>query len=110
MYSDGYFRDSYNATNVLNLLGLSWWADVQPLCTKNQKLRHDKLRKFRDMVAGAKLALPSKEEIEKHSGHVDAQGEDSLAEWHKYFVEKRNALLAFLDKAIELNSPVYCSL
>jgi hypothetical protein len=110
MYSEGYFRDSYNSTNVLNRLGLSWWTDVQPLCTKNRKLRHDKLRKFRDMVAGAKLELPSKEEIEKHSGKVDEQGENSLAEWHKYFAEKQAELLAFLDKAIELNSPVYCSL
>ena len=110
MYSEGYFRDSYNATSVLWRLGLSWWADVTPLCTKNRKLRHDKLRQFRDMVANAKLEFPPKEEIEKHSGKVDEQGENSLAEWHNYYAEKRAALLAFLDKAIEANSPVHCSL
>ena len=110
MYSEGYFRDSYNATSVLWRLGLSWWQDVTPLCTINRKLRQDRLRKFRDMVASAKLELPSKEEIEQHNGKVDEQGENSLAEWHKYFVEQRAALLAFLDKAIELNSPVHCSL
>lgn len=110
MYSEGYFRDSYNATSVLWRLGLSWWQDVTPLCTRNRKLRHDKLCQFRGMVASAKLELPSKEEIEKHSGKVDEQGKNSLAEWHQYYVEQRDALLAFLDKAIELNSPVHCSL
>jgi hypothetical protein len=110
MYSEGYFRDSYNATSVLWRLGLSWWEDVTPLCTKKRKLRHDKLRKFRDMVANANLELPSKEEIENHSGKVDEEGENSLAEWHKYFIEKQNELLAFLDKAIELKSPIHCSL
>jgi hypothetical protein len=110
MYSEGYFRDSYNVTNVLNRLGLSWWADVQPLCTKNRKLRHDKLRKFRDMVVGAKLELPSKEDLEKQCGSLDDTGENSLAEWHKYFVGKQASLIVFLNKAIELNSAVYCSL
>jgi hypothetical protein len=110
MYSEGYFRDSYNVTNVLNRLGLSWWEDVIPLCTKNRKLRHDKLRKFRDMVVSAKLALPSKEDLEKQCGTIDDTGENSLSEWHKYFVGKQAALIVFLNKAIELNSAVYCSL
>ena len=110
MYTEGYFRDSYNATNMLSRLGLSWWTDVQPLCTENRKLRHDKLRKFREMVAGARLELPSREDLEKQCGTVDDTGENSLAEWHKYFAGQRAALIAFLDKAIELNSAVYCSL
>src|SRR5580698_2449823 len=53
MYAEGYFRDSYNVTNVLNRLGLSWWADVSPLCTTDRKLCGDNLRRFRDMVAAA---------------------------------------------------------
>jgi hypothetical protein len=110
MFSEGYFRDSYNSTNLLSRLGLSWWQDVSRLCTLNQKLRQDRLRRFREMVANAKLQLPSKEELEKDNGKLDEQGENSLAEWHKYFVEKHAELFAFLDKAIELNSPIHCSL
>src|SRR5689334_13052050 len=26
---EGYFRDSYNGTSVLNRLGLSWWQDME---------------------------------------------------------------------------------
>lgn len=80
-----------------------------PLCTKAHKLRQDKLRKFREMVANAQLQPPTKEEIEQHGGTVD-EGENSLAEWHKYFVEKRQQLLAFLDQAIALNTHIRCSL
>jgi len=62
------------------------------------------------MVVSAKLALPSKEDLEKQCGTIDDTGENSLSEWHKYFVGKQAALIVFLNKAIELNSAVYCSL
>ncbi len=61
MFSEGYFRDSYNVTCLLNWLGLSWWQDVIPLCTRARKLRQDKLRKFRDMVANATQLRPIEE-------------------------------------------------
>ena len=109
MFSAGYFRDSYNVTCLLNWLGLSWWQDVIPLCTQARKLRQDKLRKFRDMVANAKLEPVTKELIEQRGGTVD-DGENSLAEWQKYFVEKHAALIAFLDQAIALNTYIRCSL
>ncbi len=110
MFSAGYFRDSYNATGVLWRLGLSWWQDVIPLCTQAHKLRQDKLRKFRDMVAQAELKLPTKEELEQAHATVAESGEDSLEGWHRYYREKRGQLLAFLDQAIELNTHVTCSL
>lgn len=110
MYSDGYFRDSYNGTSVLWRLGLSWWRDVIPLCTKAHKLRQDKLRRFREMVANAPLNLPTKEELEKEQLPVTESGEDSLEAWHQYYREKRDQLLAFLDQAIALNTPIHCSL
>jgi hypothetical protein len=110
IYSEGYFRDSYNATNVLNRLGLSWWADVLPMCTEDQKLEGGKLRHFRDRVAAATLTLPTKEELEKHHGTLEDQGENSLAGWHDYFIQKHAELLAFLNEAIALDSAVQCSL
>lgn len=110
MYSEGYFRDSYNGSNVLNRLGLSWWQDVIPLCTEDKELKGNNLARFREMVATAELALPSKKELEEGGAPVAEEGEDSLAEWHKYFAEKRQELLAFLDQAIALNTAIYCSL
>ncbi len=110
MFSAGYFRDSYNATGVLWRLGLSWWEDVIPLLTQTQKLRQDRLRKFRDMVAKAPLNLPTKEELEAQHAQVGENGEDSLESWHRYYREKRDELLAFLDQAIALNTHIRCSL
>lgn len=110
MYSKGYFRDSYNVSNVLNRLGLSWWVDVKPLCTRDRKLCDEQLRKFRDMVASAKLSLPSRQELKKQGGIVEDTGANSLAAWHKYFAREQTALLAFLNQAIELDSAIRCSL
>src|ERR1017187_4635530 len=99
MYSQGYFRDSYNVGNVLNRLGMSWWVDVKPLCTPDRKLHGGQLRRFRDMVANAKLTLPMREEIEKQGGTVGDTDKNSLAAWHKYFAREHTALLAFLNQA-----------
>ena len=110
MYSQGYFRDSYNVTNVLNRLGLSWWKDVIPLCSEDKKLHPEKVQAFRDMVATAKLELPSKSDIVGQGGTVKSRGENSLAEWHAYFIDKQTALLSFLDQAIKVKSAIHCSL
>jgi len=109
MFAEGYFRDSYNVTCLLNWLGLSWWRNVIPLCTQAHKLRQDRLRKFRDMVANAKLEPVTKEKIEERGGTVDDR-ENSLDEWHRYFMEKHAELVVLLDHAIELNTHVTCSL
>ncbi|MBI3852720.1 MAG: hypothetical protein HY298_20900 [Verrucomicrobia bacterium] len=109
MLTEGYFRDSYNVTCLLNWLRLSWWQDVIPLCTKERKLRADQLRKFRELVARAKLEPITKEKIEARGGTVDDR-ENSLDEWHLYFMEKHAELVVFLDQAIKLNTHVTCSL
>jgi hypothetical protein len=110
MYADGYFRDSYNVTGVLRQLGLSWWRDVIPLCTQAHKLRQDKLRQFRRRVANAPLHLPTLEELKQEHAMVTESGEDSVEAWHRYYRERRDQLLAFLDQAIALNTHIRCSL
>ncbi len=109
MYSQGYFRDSYNATCVLATLGLSWWADVKPLLTKDRNLEGENLLKFRAMVASATQRLPTKAELKALLAHVADDGTNGLAEWHRYYVEKRAGLLAFLDLAIQRNTGIHCS-
>src|SRR6185312_1760536 len=110
MYSEGYFRDSYNCTSVLWTLDLSWWRDVTPLCDDHGDLKGENLVKFREMVASANQWLPSRRQLKKQHATVDEEGENSLEEWHKYYREKRQKLLAFLDQAIELNTSIHCSL
>lgn len=110
MYSEGYFRDSYNSTNVLWTLGLSWWRDVVPLLNEQRELTGDNLRWFRDRVAAGSQCLPTKEKLRERGVQVDDTGENSLEACHQYFIEKRAELLRFLDMAIELQTGIRCSL
>ncbi len=105
---DGYFRDSYNGTSVLWTLGLSWWQDVVPMLDKEGELGGDKLVQFRDMVANAKQTLPTEEKLKEM--YCTVNEEEDLASWHKYYQEKHQTLLAFLNRAIELETSIDCSL
>jgi hypothetical protein len=95
---------------VLWALGLSWWRDVSPLCNERGDLEGEDLKKFREMVAAANQWLPSRRQLRKNGARVEETGDNSLEEWHKYYHEKRQKLLCFLDRAIQLNTAVHCSL
>ena len=110
LYSQGYFRDSYNATNVLWTLGLSWWRDVTPLLSKDRELTGENLKQFRDRVALVHQSLPTKKQLEERGARVGDTGENGLEAWHQYFLEKRAELLVFLDTAIKLGVGIRCSL
>jgi hypothetical protein len=73
-------------------------------------LEGENLKKFRDMVVSAKQELPDKATIIKNGGQVSKTGDDSLENIHKYFQEKRQRLIDFLDLAIKKNYPIGCSL
>jgi hypothetical protein len=96
---DGYFRDSYNGTSVLWTLGLSWWQDVTPLLNEEGELGGENLKKLRDMVLNAKQEMPTEAKLKEMYCKVDAEETD-----------KREKLLAFLNRAIELNSSIDASL
>mgnify|MGYP001559045228 FL=1 len=106
---DGYFRDAYNAGNVLWTLGLSWWQDVNPMLDSEGKLTGDKLEKFRDMVANAEQRYPTKSELVVRGGKIDT-GSNTVVSWHKYFANKRQELLDYLNRAVEMKKPIRCSL
>ena len=106
---DGHFRDAYNAGNVLWTLGLSWWRDVKPMLDGDGNLTGDILVKFRDVVANAEQRYPTKSELVVRGGKVDT-GNNSVVSWHKYFANKRQALLDYLNRAIELKASIRCSL
>lgn len=108
--SKAYFRDSYNMSNVLWTLNLSWWRDVLPFLDEQLELKGQKLQDFRDRVASAKQRLPSVEELRKGWVQVSKTGENSLSAWHDYYIKKHQELLIFLDRAIEKHSSIICSL
>lgn len=103
--ADGYFRDSYNGTSLLWTLGLSWWADVK--LNKSGCLAGNYLLRFRKQVAEAQMVEIDEAYLRKK--HCSLEGENTVESWRAYFVEKRQRLLAFLDRAIAEGEPIACS-
>lgn|SRR3990167_10045383 len=95
MYPDeGYFRDSYNDSNLLWTLGLSWWGlDIDD----DGCMGGDKLEAFQDQVFNATMTLPRD------------TPESEQSEATAYFQEKRLKLLAFLEGAIKAGERVVFS-
>lgn len=85
----GYFRDSYNYSNVLWALGLSWWRDVGDLLDENGYLHPPEAKRLKDMIESRKHTLEGKPE---------------------YFRDKCQKLIRFLDTALELGEPILCSI
>ena len=109
MYSEGYFRDPYNCWNVLWTLGLLWWQDVARLIDNEGKLRGNTLIEFKEMVVNAEQVLPGEDFFKKYHVKITKTGEKSLPEIHKYFKDRRQVLLDFIDQAISLGEPILCS-
>ena len=94
---EGYFRDPYNGWDVLWQFGLSWWNDVLPLLDDQSSLSVEKVSSL--------LAM-----LDEHQSEFD----DNMAERDEkdrgYFQQQARELRGFLQRAIELNEPVDCSL
>lgn len=101
---DGYYRDSYNGTSVLWRLGLSWWQDLEPDQDADD---HDgnnvsvaRCREFLAKVLAAELKPATYDELKKNNCTVD-DDQNSPSAWNKFYQEKRDRLVAFLERAIE---------
>lgn len=103
MYSEGYFRDSYNFTSVLNQLGLSWWRDISPKLDDKGFMSIPKIKWLLTKIKTQELKILSPEVIK--AGYA----EGTVEEWQKFFTEKRVRLIQFLEKAIELKEPIRMS-
>lgn len=93
-FTNGYFRDSYNNSNLLWKLGLDYWVWFAQYVDDKRELSPDK----------AEIVLS---EIEQRKHHL---GEITDAEEQKYFQEKYDEFVAFLRSAIERDEPVACSI
>lgn len=91
----GYFRDSYNGSNMLCHLGLSWWQDI-----KGGKQTVESLETFLDAVKKTPITPITLEWLKGHNCEVD-DGENSVKGWNKYFRGKRRRLIAYLERAIK---------
>jgi polyhydroxyalkanoate synthesis regulator phasin len=104
----GYYRDSYNSSNLVNLFGLSYWQDFDQWTTKGemspaqaQELL-DELKK-REPIFKKNLDERVVEVLAKDTTETEKQLRD-------YFIGKYFQLQRFLKRAIELNSNIDCSL
>jgi hypothetical protein len=94
MYDTGYYRDSYNDSNLLWKLGLDYWVWFAGFLDENGELQPDKA----ELVLG---------EIESRKHLLDEiEPEDE----QEYFREKYDDFTAFLRIAIENDVPIRCSI
>lgn len=110
MYGRGYFRDSYNGTSLFWCLGLSWWGDTGGELDDEGYLS---VQGCKNLLAEVKARnVPT---LKKMPEYLDGKyvvlddDENSPAVWRKYFVNKRRRFIRFLEKAIELDEPIRCS-
>lgn len=111
-YSVGYFRDSYNSSNLLSQLGLDWWKDIIPkLDNQCLPIEHCKwlLEEIKNRRIGEETVSNPIENIHKRLG-LETQEKSLDSDTLKYFVEKKIELCNLLQDAITINEPLYCSL
>ena len=106
MNAIGYFRDSYNTSSILWLLGLSWWENIGAMLNKRNFLSVTKAKKLKKMIAEKEVPEITREWLEEN-GYGEEQ---DIAQVNKYYKDAKDELLAFLDKAIEMKEAIYCSI
>jgi hypothetical protein len=105
---DGYFRDSYNASSVFQVMDLSWWELGDKLLDETAHLPVDKAKELLAMIEQRPISYERvTAHYEQHDLHESKQ---SIDEWFKYFVTKREKFMALLRKSIELNEPLLWSI
>jgi hypothetical protein len=105
MHERGYFRDSYNPSNLLWLFDLSWWQDVlEVLVDKDRKMSPANAGRFLRMLVDREPVFEAKLKKVK-----PAKGE-TRAEVEEYFRDKYERLKAFLQQAIDRKECIECSL
>ena len=112
-YSVGYFRDSYNSSNLLSHLGLDWWKDIIPKLD-NQCLPIEHCEWLLEEIKNRRIGEEPQvshpiNEIHKRMG-IACTELNLDSETLKYFVEKKIKLCNLLQDAISINEPLYCSL
>ena len=108
LLGDGYFRDSYNGTAIMSMIGMSWWQDVIPMLDDDNNLTPKKAKALLEKIKQSKIKKITKELLKNKHCKVDDL-EDVLS-WRRFFVKKKKNLEKFIEQAIELNEPIYCSL
>ena len=100
--TDVYFRDSYNSGSLMWSLGLSWWEDVNELIDNEGDLHPIQIQKLINMVQSKDVNVSDDFKKAMPDEWTD---EDAL----KYLNEQLDSLVSFLQKAIDTNDTIGCS-
>ena len=97
MMGEGYYRDSYNDSNLLWKYGLSYWDWFGKLLDKEGNLTPTK----------ARIVLMTMDDGINDFGEElkDLSGEEKV-----FFMKKDKEFRKFLQTAIDLDEPIYCSI
>jgi hypothetical protein len=102
----GYFRDSYNDSNLLWKFGLSYWNDIPKMSKETDE-------GTQLQPEGAKRLLRRlknrETRFDKAIQEVGLAKDETREEVVKYFKDRYEEFKKFLNKAIELGSPIDCS-
>jgi len=100
MYSDGYFRDSYNSSSVFWQMNISWWKDVGDMINDEGYLPIEQAKELRDLILSREIPETLGEEFK----------ESEASEWIEHFKKKREEFLNLLNLSIDLEEPLCCSI
>lgn len=110
----GYYRDSYNNSNLLWRLEYqngdgpnSYWQDIKTDRNGNMSVRRAKA--WLKAVKGARIRKVGEGESEVGASWASQLTPEQRKEWDDYFTEKKAKLEAFLQRAIDLKQPIRCS-
>lgn len=109
----GYYRDSYNATNILRKLGLSWWKlyEEYKLGDNDSTMMPEQAKDFLGMVETRKPVLDKFLEEELSIEWLEANHcvADDLNGWMELWTNKYDELVRFLNLSISEDSPIVWS-
>ena len=116
-----YFRDAYNSHCLLAQLGLSWWHDVAPRLTEDDHLPLSDVQWLLLEVRNRHLTCQTSPTYEQQvtsevmakvaGGDAPVLVKDAYtAEDVQFFVHRKQALITFLQTALDLGTPPVCSL
>jgi hypothetical protein len=94
MYGEGYYRDSYNDSNLLWKLGLDYWEWFGSHLDKDQLLHPNQAEVIMQEVLTRRHLLDEIEDSEER----------------KYFEQKFEDFTQFLRTAISIGEPIECSI
>ena len=111
---NGYYRDSYNCSNLLWVLSLDYWVWLGGFLDGKGYLHPQHTRIILDKIESRPVTETRlKQHLKQMKIELGKDGktaDEELKEWLDYFTKKRKRLIRFLKMAIEADSPILCSI